>query len=61
MMEHIQKNGKDIYIVDSHHEVLEAWVKYPGHNVITFYCHTDTRPAFVKWACKQVASEENPH
>ena len=59
MMEHTQKNGKDIYIVDSHHEVLEAWVKYPNHSVLTFDYHTDTRPAFLKWAYKQIMSKAN--
>lgn len=41
------KSGKKIYIVEKHHEILEAWEKYKRYNVITLDSHTDTKVCFI--------------
>lgn len=43
----ISKSGQKIYIVERHHEVLEAWEKYQGYKVITLDSHTDTKVCFI--------------
>lgn len=40
------KSGKKIYIVEKHHEILEAWEKYKESNVITLDSHKDTELCF---------------
>lgn len=42
----ISKSGQKIYIVEKHHEVLEAWEKYQGYNIITLDTHKDTQLCF---------------
>lgn len=44
---------KNIYVVQEHHHILEAWEEISltnQCNVITFDCHTDTRKAFTRTA-----------
>jgi len=60
-MEIINKNGKQIiYIVEKHHQILEAWEKYKGCDVITLDSHKDTKNCFNNYLGKnpQVTSEE---
>lgn len=47
-MECIVINGKQIYIVEKHNEILEAWEIYKnqGYNVITLDSHKDTELCF---------------
>ena len=47
-MEYLEINNKKLYIVENHHEVLEAWEKYKNQkiNVITLDTHTDTKLCF---------------
>ena len=47
-MERIEINGKYIYIVEKHNEILEAWEKYKNqsYNVITLDSHKDTELCF---------------
>ena len=47
-MRYLEINNKKLYIVENHHEVLEAWEKYKNQkiNVITLDTHTDTKLCF---------------
>lgn len=47
-MEYLEINKKKLYIVENHHEVLEAWEIYKNQNlnVITLDTHTDTKLCF---------------
>ena len=47
-MEYLEINKKKLYIVENHHEVLEAWGIYKNQNlnVITLDTHTDTKLCF---------------
>lgn len=56
-MEHLRIQNKDIYIVQSHHQVLEAWEKIPMCNVFTLDYHTDTKEAFSTYAYWRADSE----
>ncbi len=48
MMESKVINGKQIYIVEKHNEILEAWEIYKNqsYNVITLDSHKDTELCF---------------
>ena len=60
-MQYIEIKGKSIYIVESHHHILEAWEKYKGANVITFDWHTDTKDAFNVYAYWEARKKGNYH
>lgn len=47
-MEYLEINKKKLYIVENHHEVIEAWEIYKNQNlnVITLDTHTDTKLCF---------------
>ncbi len=45
-MEFIDINNKSLFVVERHHEVLEAWNNAQGCNIFTLDYHTDTMPAF---------------
>jgi hypothetical protein len=57
-MEHLEIGRKDIYIVNSHNRVLEAWEKIPPCNVFTLDYHTDTKKAFSAYAYWRADSEK---
>ena len=52
-MDHQQINGRDVFIVDAHHEVLAAWAHvrerlgFPPH-LLSFDSHTDCHRAFMR-------------
>lgn len=50
-------NGKEIYIVRSHNQVLEAWNLYIKPNVFSIDFHTDTKIAFKNYAYWRAYSE----
>ena len=50
-------NNKDLYIVSSHNQVLEAWEVAPGLNVFSLDYHTDTRDAFQNYSYWRADSE----
>jgi len=56
-MEHKKVGTKDVYVVQSHHQVLEAWEKIPLCNVFTLDYHTDTKEAFGTYAFWRADSE----
>jgi len=56
-MTHLKIQQKDVYIVQSHHQVLEAWELAPHCNVLTLDYHTDTRKAFNTYAYWRTDSE----
>lgn len=49
-MKSLTINNKNIYIVNEHHQVLEAWEQFKGSDVITFDFHNDTIGAFLRYA-----------
>ncbi len=49
-MKRIKVNHKDIYIVESHNQVLKAWDSSRAQNVFSLDFHTDTRRAFHNYA-----------
>lgn len=57
MMNKIKIANKDIYIVDSHNQVLEAWESSPGLNVLSLDYHTDTKRAFNNYSYWRADSE----
>lgn len=63
MINSCQINGKNIYIVDVHNEVLIPWVVernklISAPNLITFDTHTDTRHAFLMQAGKDAGNHD---
>lgn len=56
-MKMVKSAGKEIYIVQSHNQVLEAWEKSPGLNVFTLDFHTDTKRAFSNYSFWRADSE----
>ena len=56
-METLTINHRNIYIVQSHNQVLEAWEKDKGLNVFTLDYHTDTREAFHSYSYWRADSE----
>jgi hypothetical protein len=56
-MKEIQSGGKQVFIVRSHNQVLEAWEKRPGLNVFSLDFHTDTREAFGNYSHWRTDSE----
>jgi UPF0489 domain len=57
MMKKIKIANKDIYIVDSHNQVLEAWESSPGLNIFSLDYHTDTKAAFHNYSYWRADSE----
>ena len=57
LMEKIISGGKQVYIVHSHNQVLEAWETCPGLNVFSLDFHTDTREAFGNYSYWRADSE----
>lgn len=55
---------KDVTIVEHHHEVLEAWCRTSGHNVITLDYHTDSYTALLNYshyeAVKSLGADSHP-
>jgi len=56
MKKHVM-GGKDVYIVENHNEVIEAWEKHQGLNVFSLDYHTDTRQAFHNFTYWKVKRE----
>lgn len=56
-MKKIEIANKDIYIVDSHNQVLEAWEFSPGVNIFSLDYHTDTKGAFHNYSYWRADSE----
>lgn len=56
-MEHLKVGSKNVYVVQSHHQVLEAWEVVPLCNVFTLDYHTDTKEAFGTYAYWRADSE----
>ena len=56
----INNHKQKIFIVEKHHQVLEAWEKYKGCNVITLDSHKDTRLCFINHIGKnqQISREQ---
>lgn len=55
---------KDVTVVRRHHEVIDAWCRTSGHNVITLDYHTDSRSALLDYsyheAVKRLGSDRHP-
>ncbi len=58
-MQTVSINNKDIYIVKSHNQVLEAWEPGEKQNLFSLDFHTDTRNAFYNYAYWRAHSEVN--
>lgn len=56
-MRSINVAGKEIFIVQSHNQVLEAWEASPGLNVFSLDYHTDTKAAFHNYSYWRADSE----
>jgi hypothetical protein len=56
-MEKVSVNGKNIYIVESHNQVLEAWETCKHLNVFSLDYHTDTKEAFHTYSYWRADSE----
>ena len=56
-MEEITAGGKQLYIVHSHNQVLEAWEQHPGRNIFSLDYHTDTKEAFGSYSYWRADSE----
>ena len=56
-MQTVSINNKDIYIVKSHNQVLEAWEPGEKQNLFSLDFHTDTRSAFHNYAYWRAHSE----
>jgi len=58
-IEKLTVNNLDLYIADSHNQVLEAWEPGISRNVFSLDYHTDTRPAFQNYSYWRADSEVN--
>lgn len=56
-MDEVVAGGKQVYIVRSHNQVLEAWEARPGLKVFSLDFHTDTREALGSYAYWRTDSE----
>ena len=56
-MEKVMAGRKQLFVVHSHNQVLEAWESCPGANVFSLDYHTDTREAFGNYAFWRADSE----
>lgn len=65
-MKYAQKksiNNKDVFIVEDHHHVLEAWFSYKNYKpcVVSLDHHSDTIPAYLRyshWNCTDNRNNE---
>jgi len=60
-MEIKQINGKTVYIVEHHHEVLEAWNLNLKYNVITLDTHTDTKICLENYIARKNIAQNKKH
>ena len=56
-MELLKLKKKDVFIVESHNQVLEAWASGGDQNVFSLDYHTDTRRAFQNYSYWRADSE----
>lgn len=57
-------NNKQIFIEEEHHHVLQHWIEYNRQTsssplVITLDYHTDTKPAFHRYACRELGNNNS--